>query len=497
MSGKDFILNGKTLDELLLNNTNEDTYPVAVEAIEPTMTFTRYVAPTVDHQYYRDQLWVTDKNGDEKYNYDEGVIAEWFAVTNNLRYYKGVFYSITGAIDYDDVDKDLYESMKPVIKSGLANKVKAVMSCVAKESYQGKIEAKATLIPLANGEIEIEKDSWRFITAPKYHVPYRLPCSFVPFDYRQRTPMLDKWLNDLFHPTDQLTLQEYMGYCLLPTTAGQKALFVIGDAGTGKSVLGTILRLLLGNALLSTTGMKEFMDNKYQLAELENKLVLYDDDIDDAALEKSGIFKKLVTNHDEILVERKYERPFKITPYARLVCCGNTMLTSLYDRTEGFDRRLLPISVKPKSPDRKAIPQFEKLLEVEAVGILQWALIGLYRLIDNDWQFTESERTKDFLGQVKSDSNHYPEFLDTAFEFLEGADVTSEEITDAYKVWCDANSIEGTRPRTLQKWLKDNAEKYSITYTTNVARGDKRVRGYFGVKVRDEWTRRGSVVHLK
>jgi len=42
-------------------------------------------------------------------------------------------------------------------------------------------------------------------------------------------------------------LQEFMGYCLIPSTKGQKMLFLIGQGGEGKSRIGIVMRRLLGS----------------------------------------------------------------------------------------------------------------------------------------------------------------------------------------------------------------------------------------------------------
>lgn len=43
-------------------------------------------------------------------------------------------------------------------------------------------------------------------------------------------------------------MQEFLGYCLLPTTKGQKMLMLIGKGGEGKSRIGLVMRSLLGEA---------------------------------------------------------------------------------------------------------------------------------------------------------------------------------------------------------------------------------------------------------
>lgn len=51
-------------------------------------------------------------------------------------------------------------------------------------------------------------------------------------------------MEELLNPDDILTLQEYMGYMLLPTTKAQKMMLIIGKGGEGKSRIGLVLREL-------------------------------------------------------------------------------------------------------------------------------------------------------------------------------------------------------------------------------------------------------------
>ena len=41
-------------------------------------------------------------------------------------------------------------------------------------------------------------------------------------------------------------MQEYMGYCLIPSTNAQQMLFLIGNGGEGKSRIGLVMHALLG-----------------------------------------------------------------------------------------------------------------------------------------------------------------------------------------------------------------------------------------------------------
>jgi len=57
------------------------------------------------------------------------------------------------------------------------------------------------------------------------------------------------------------TLQEFLGYCLLPTTKGQKMLMLIGKGGEGKSRIGLVMRSLLGDSM-NTTSIQKVESNR-------------------------------------------------------------------------------------------------------------------------------------------------------------------------------------------------------------------------------------------
>ena len=51
---------------------------------------------------------------------------------------------------------------------------------------------------------------------------------------------------------DISTLQEYLGYCLIPSTKGQKMMLIVGKGGEGKSRIGLVLKRLMGDAASSS-----------------------------------------------------------------------------------------------------------------------------------------------------------------------------------------------------------------------------------------------------
>jgi len=439
-------------------------------------------------QSYAPDLWYETKRGNMEL--DENVFAEAFTEVNHLRYNNGLFYTKTGKATEELLSKDVWESLRDMgVKKDVERTTKKLVGAVKLAATVDRLTVDPNIIPFANGDFYVRE--WCFHYEEYGSYPYRLS---VPLAFElQDTPNFQKWLHDLFMDEDIGVVQEYLGYCLIPTTRAQKALFLVGEGGAGKSVMGVILESILGDALLSTPNSQEFMQDKFKLPELEHRLVLYDDDLSSEALKDTGLYKKLITNTISLSADRKYGQPFKFQPYVKIVSCCNEMLGSIYDNTSGFYRRLLPILVKPVAEDFKPDLRFYDKIRAERRGIVQWALIGLRRLMEQNWVLSESKRSREYLQGKQELGNHFPQFMESVFEFGDGRTPTTE-IIKTYKAWCAQNAFTPKGDTTLQKWLGDNAQRYGIKANHNVPAGNgKRVRGYSGLAIKKEWNYTGMI----
>lgn len=457
--------------------------------IESLITIHHYEKPDSDREITEmmEQSFFKDDRGTLKIN--DGVFARLYMTVNKMVFANGAFYSPEGMQSVGLVQNEILESISDRLTVNIASNTKKVVDALKITAFNDSFDfADKMLIPFANGDMVLDGTrQWVFTLDGKQPVPYRLPVKFVPLGEPRKTTYFNKWLDDLFTPEDIVTLQEYIGYCLLPTTRGQKCLLLIGDGGIGKSVISDILTAIFGKSLTAPNDTQQFLADKFKLAELENQLVFYEDDLSDKLLEETGVFKKLITNQTYLTADRKNEQPFKFKPYCRFIMCGNDMLASKYDKTDGFYRRLLPIRVKPKDPNRKNIPDMGARVAKEAEGIIQWALVGLKRLMDNNWQFTVSERSDNYLNGYKAMSDHFPDFVEDAFEFGEDKDFTTTELLMAYKNWCRRNAITPCSDRVATRWFANNEEKYKLVRTQNISRSTGRVRGYKGATVLPEF----------
>ena len=412
------------------------------------------------------------------------LFVDIFAENNECVYCNGTFYTPNGMVTNATIRKEISQTLQScgwvqkidVPTNSLFNSLKDMHSVE-------RLPVDENVIPFKNGNLHLGK-TWEFVENEKLQTPYRLDVNFT--DHDAGKPLFEKWLNDVFMPEDIQTIQDILGYCLVPVTAAQEAFFIVGDGGVGKSVLGIILEAIFGKAQRVMT-TQELVSQRFQLFTAENKLVMYDDDLGEGALTETATLKKLITADQKIPAERKYGDPYEFQPYCKIVACANFMLNSMYDESDGFYRRLHPILVREKNPNRKTIRDFGHLIvKTETEQIVRWALKGLKRVMENGWEIHWSERSRQYMQGVKGSGTHFEEFFNEVVETGD-YDMSSMELKDSYERWCKQNSVTPQTKRLIQ-WVVDNNMRLGVKYTTNIKRGEKHLRGYTGCRVKAVWS---------
>lgn len=119
------------------------------------------------------------------------------------------------------------------------------------------------------------------------------------------------WLNflsELLEPDDLLTLQEYLGYCLIPTNRGQTMMLLKGNGGEGKSRIGVVMQKLLVNNLRNGS-IAKVERNPFARADLENYLLMVDDDMKMEALKSTHYLKSLITAEMPMQTSKSLSHP--------------------------------------------------------------------------------------------------------------------------------------------------------------------------------------------
>ena len=245
----------------------------------------------------------------------------------------GTFFCTEGRIaDESKLKREILERIEPYTTSGLSRKVQNILDALRLMCYSEPLPIQTDRIHVANGTLFLDGT----FKEEKEFCMNRLPVSYNP-----DAPKPEKWLaflDQLLYPEDIPTLQEYMGYCLIPSTKAQQMLFLIGNGGEGKSRIGLVMHALLGNNM-NTGSVAKIETSNFARADQQFKYLLVDDDMKLEALPQTNHIKTIVTAELPMDLEKKGEQSYQGELYVRFMAFGNGSLRALYDHSDGFYRR--------------------------------------------------------------------------------------------------------------------------------------------------------------
>lgn len=397
---------------------------------------------------------------DDKDKIIEGAFAECYLKMHPMICIHGILFTIDGIVsDESGIKNDIYSMVRPYVTSRLARKVEQLLQTIKLEAYSEPLPLQTDRIHVANGTLFLNGE----FSEQKDFCLNRLPVIYDP-DVEKPARWL-KFMEELLNPDDILTLQEYMGYMLLPTTKAQKMMLIIGEGGEGKSRIGLVLRELFGNNMYSCSLQKIEVD-KFARANLEYMLITVDDDMKLEALPQTNHIKSIVTLENQIDLERKGQQSFQGVVYARLIAFGNDGLHALYDKTDGFYRRQLILTTKDKVDGREDDPYLIDKLRKERDGIFLWALEGLQRLVSNNYVFTESVDAKQNFVDAQEEGNNILAFMKSEgyLQFEIGKKISSTDFYNIYVSWCEDNLEKSRASAGFLHYIKENQKRYGLIY---------------------------------
>jgi P4 family phage/plasmid primase-like protien len=326
--------------------------------------------------------------------------------------------------------------------------------------YDGKTWQRRNLITLSNGLLDLDalfagETAVLLPHSPRWFSFQCLPYSFDP------SADCPKWLafleRNLEADRERIALlQEWFGLCLTPDSSRQKFLLLVGEGGNGKSVVCSVLEVVLGAENCSHVPL-EIFGKRFQLAPTIGKLANISSEIGELDKAAEG-FLKSFTSGDPMQMDRKYKSPIQAVPTARLVLATNN-LPRFSDRSSGLWRRmiLMPFRVTIDENDPRRIFGMDKPSWWEASGelpgILNWSLMGLDRLRQQD-RFTHSKICEDALTEYRTENNPARMFLlESCRESAEGQ-VPCGDLYRSYRSWCDEHGYSPLAERAFGKEVR-------------------------------------------
>lgn len=399
-------------------------------------------------QHYRDLVLAQIRENGDHYRYHQTWRSWW-------RYENGVYVEVNDEKMAQTVDCIL-QSHGHIVKNTMVTEV------LIKLSREPGIGSAATdqgpwELNTKNGILDMKTGDFRPHT-PEYFSIIQSAASYDPGKKpRQWLKFLSEAVPD---KTERELLQMFSGYSATGDTSAQKALFVVGDGGTGKSTYTRVLSAVLGG-LATSSAIENIQDGSFGLSELVGKRMCV---VSEMPKRIDWLSFKRVTGEDKITVDVKYKAAYTTKLDIKLVVLSN-ILPLLGDDAENtsLTRRILPISfnVTPKKRD----PQLEKRLTSgdELSGILNWMLDGLRMLQKRGMQFPASTNT--LSRDIVEASNPVVRFLAEccAFDADNTVSTPASEVYTAYQQWCIQNNIRPVNGNRFPNLLLAAGRFYSKT----------------------------------
>lgn len=265
---------------------------------------------TVEEAYF----WLNEKGRIIEPAYCEALLSRTPMVCVH-----GKLYGVDGLCPDNQVSREILLDIRDYVSSNVASKVSNLLSAL-------KIYCSVDQLPVCEDRIHFMNGTY-FLD--RGFVPQKEICmNRLPVNYNPQAAEPARWisfLHELFYEDEIPMVQEFLGYCLIPTTRAQKMLLVIGNGGEGKSRIGRVMRAVFGDNM-NVTSIQKLACDRFCRADQEGILVVVDDDMRMDALEDTNNLKQIVTVEGKVDLERKGQQSVQGLHYVRVMGFGNGTL---------------------------------------------------------------------------------------------------------------------------------------------------------------------------
>lgn len=278
------------------------------------------------------------------------------------------------------------------------------------------------------------------------HDPRYLALNQIPYDYKPEDhdsvlqaggKVIEEYLSySLSDKANQQMLWEYLGYCMTTDTRMQKFLMLVGNGGTGKSVIINLFQNIIGLENTSNVSMQD-LNRKFYAAGLFGKLLNSCGDIPCRAMETTDVLKK-ATGEDQILYELKGKDAISFSNHAKFLFSANDMPENLEEKSDAFYRRLLALDMNKVVPGEKRDPKLKEKMRSEIDYAIHMSVDALRRLYENG-AFSESENSKRLVEKLQMNSDSVKAFLSERIEEKTGSVIEKPKMYEWYSSFCEEN----------------------------------------------------------
>lgn len=321
-------------------------------------------------------------------------------------------------------------------------------------------------LAVENGVINLKtKELLKF--KPEYYFFNKLPIKYQPDNLCEETI---KFFKEILADEKEIdVIQELFGYLLLRDYKIEKAFMFLGTGRNGKGKTVELMKRFVGIENTCNIPIQSMTDDSFNIGELFNKLANIGADISNTVLKETGMFKSL-TGRDLISAQRKFLTRVKFTNYAKMIFCANE-LPITYDKTIAFFNRwiildfpytflsqkeieLIPDKEREnvKLADTNIIDKISS--EEEMTGLLNWALIGLHRILKQG-DFSYSPSTTEVKNTWLRKSSSLQAFIMDFIEIDYDGKIKKNDFRKIYSSYCREFKVRSVSDKLIVKELSE------------------------------------------
>lgn len=231
----------------------------------------------------------------------------------------------------------------------------------------------------------------------------------------------------------KMMLQQFSGYCLSSSMLYDKALFLVGDGGNGKSTFVDTISRVIGSDSTSHIDL-ESLYGQYGLKGLIGKRLNVIEEVH-GNYYQSNKLKKLISG-EQVTIDIKYKDQFTFRPQAKFIFAVNQM-PRVDDTSTATERRICAILFKNNFRDNPNMQLRSSvgLLAQELSGILNWMVEGA-RLLKEKKGFVITKEQTQMLAEYRQENSSVEGFIAECLDFVEEEEIVVQELYETYKQWC-------------------------------------------------------------
>ena len=361
-----------------------------------------------------------------------------------------------------DIDQTIRTELGELRKKTYIDEVLAdLRACCRKD-----VPDNTDLIGFQNGVLRLNLDTENIdddIGDFTEHSPDNYLMSAFPVNFKKHPEHskgaqdFEKWLLDIVDKDKEIfyVIYEIMGSIFHHGSPSmQKGVLLVGEGGTGKSMLLSQIARMTGKENICATAWQDFGNDSFAFGDLYDKALALDADIDvDRPL--SGAIKPAITGN-EIRCNRKYQQPFDFNPTATWIGSINRF-PKTRDKTWGFFRRWLTIPFnKSYSTNAKFESEKKKLWSEPATitRIVHDAITCYVEAYRGNGAFTIPKTAAELAREMHKAANSVITWIDENCAPSDNGVYTRAEAYQAYTEYCITNNFDPETSRSFYATLR-------------------------------------------